>query len=69
MPQAIAEFFNSPDWGGITDVRDQTGNPVEHFTATGSESTDWSTPAAVPEPVTLTGLMMIPLCVRRRIAF
>ena len=35
------EFENSIEWGGILEVLDDQGNPVESFTALGADGTDW----------------------------
>ncbi|MCA9232438.1 MAG: hypothetical protein KDA57_17445 [Planctomycetales bacterium] len=55
---ATALFFNTIRWGGIVSAEDADGNPVTDFTAFDKNGKDWLIPAPVPEPSTLTILMV-----------
>lgn len=48
---ALAQFGNSLDWLGISNVTDAGGNPVASFTALSADgSVDWGAAAVVPLP-------------------
>lgn len=49
---ATANIFNTIEWGGITDVKDQDGNAVASFTALNADGVDYATgfAAVVPLP-------------------
>jgi cysteine-rich repeat protein len=47
---ATADFANTIEWGGITEIRDADGTPVVDFTVISDSGVDWSEPVEAPEP-------------------
>jgi hypothetical protein len=52
---ASADFGNSLDWIGITNVTDESGNPVASFSALSPEGLDWGVVVPIPAAVWLFG--------------
>jgi hypothetical protein len=67
---ASADFANTIEWGGFSEIRDATGNPVTNFTIVGDSGVDWSKPIEAPEPssllMALTGAAFLALGARLR---
>lgn len=62
-------YGNSFTWGGITEIRDSSGNVSTNFTAIDGDGADWTLPVTfVPEPSSLVLLALggLPLALRRR---
>jgi hypothetical protein len=51
---AIANFSNTLRWGGITSALSDTGEPIDDLVATSVSGFDYTKPAPLPEPTSLT---------------
>ena len=70
---ASADFANTIEWGGFTEVRDAKGSIVTDYTVVAGSGVDWSLPVGeVPEPSAVSMgaaggvLLLLQLSLRRR---